>query len=58
LKFVIQQLPPTVGALIRTASYGSWFNFYLCSSSGDLVLPGKTIPLGDLVSGTAARCNS
>ena len=58
LKFVIQQLPPTVGALIRTADYGSWFNFYLCASSGDLVLPGKTIPLGDLVSGTSVRCNS
>jgi phospholipid/cholesterol/gamma-HCH transport system substrate-binding protein len=58
LKYVIKQLPPTVGALIRTASYGSWFNFYLCSSSGVLALPGKNYPLGDIASGTAARCNS
>ena len=26
------ELPATVGPLIRTASYGSWFNFYLCST--------------------------
>jgi phospholipid/cholesterol/gamma-HCH transport system substrate-binding protein len=59
LKFVIQQLPPTVGALIRTASYGSWFNFYLCAATGVLALPGHTnIPLNDLVSGAAKRCNS
>ncbi len=36
LTYVIQQLPPTVAGLIRTASYGSWFNFYLCSVSGNL----------------------
>lgn len=58
LTYVIRQLPPTVGALIRTASYGSWFNFYLCSSSGVLVLPGKKIPLGDVVNGSHPRCNS
>ena len=63
LTYVIKQLPPTVGALIRTASYGSWFNFYLCSSSGVLVLPGKghqskKIPLGDVVNGSHPRCNS
>jgi hypothetical protein len=33
IKYILQQLPGTVGALIRTASYGSWFNFYLCSTS-------------------------
>jgi phospholipid/cholesterol/gamma-HCH transport system substrate-binding protein len=59
LKFVLKQLPPTVAGLIRTASYGSWFNFYLCSSSGVLVLPGNTkIPLGDFASGSQKRCNS
>lgn len=40
LKYVIQQLAPTIGGLIRTASYGSWFNFYLCSISGTITLPG------------------
>jgi phospholipid/cholesterol/gamma-HCH transport system substrate-binding protein len=59
IKFVIQQLPPTVAGLIRTASYGSWFNFYLCSVSGILTLPGNTkIPLSGLADGDAARCNS
>lgn len=38
LTYVIQQLPPTVAGLIRTASYGSWFNFYLCSFSGNLTV--------------------
>jgi phospholipid/cholesterol/gamma-HCH transport system substrate-binding protein len=41
LQYVVQHLPTTIGPLIRTASYGSWFNFYLCSVSGTLTLPGK-----------------
>jgi phospholipid/cholesterol/gamma-HCH transport system substrate-binding protein len=58
LTYVIKQLPPTVGALIRTGSYGSWFNFYLCQASGTLVLPGgfkKQISFSD---GNQTRCNS
>ncbi|MDT4916333.1 MAG: phospholipid/cholesterol/gamma-HCH transport system substrate-binding protein [Pseudonocardiales bacterium] len=58
LKFVIRQLPPTVGALIRTASYGSWFNFYLCEASGTLVLPGNIKKEINIASNGAARCNS
>jgi phospholipid/cholesterol/gamma-HCH transport system substrate-binding protein len=58
LKFVIQQLPPTVGALIRTGSYGSWFNFYLCEASGTLVLPGNVKKQINFASSGAARCNS
>jgi phospholipid/cholesterol/gamma-HCH transport system substrate-binding protein len=57
LTYVIKQLPPTVGALIRTASYGSWFNFYLCEASGTLVLPGAHIPIS-FANGGHARCNS
>jgi phospholipid/cholesterol/gamma-HCH transport system substrate-binding protein len=57
LTYVLQQLPPTVAGLIRTASYGSWFNFYLCSLSGILTLPGNTkVPLNNLSDGNAARC--
>ena len=57
LTYVLQQLPPTVAGLIRTTSYGSWFNFYLCSLSGILTLPGNTkIPLNNLSSNSAARC--
>jgi phospholipid/cholesterol/gamma-HCH transport system substrate-binding protein len=58
LTYVIQQLPPTVAALIRTASYGSWFNFYLCSASGSVTLPGnKKMPIS-FANGSHARCNS
>jgi phospholipid/cholesterol/gamma-HCH transport system substrate-binding protein len=58
LRFVIQQLPPTVGALIRTGSYGSWFNFYLCEASGTLVLPGHVTKEITLANGGQPRCNS
>jgi phospholipid/cholesterol/gamma-HCH transport system substrate-binding protein len=41
IQYFVEQLPPTVAGLIRTASYGSWFNFYLCSITiSDLSLPG------------------
>ncbi|MGI8678052.1 MAG: MCE family protein [Jatrophihabitans sp.] len=39
-KFVVQQLAPTIAGLIRTASYGSWFNFYLCAADGKISGPG------------------
>jgi phospholipid/cholesterol/gamma-HCH transport system substrate-binding protein len=58
LTFVLKQLPPTVGALIRTASYGSWFNFYLCEASGTLVLPGGVKKEIQLSNGAQPRCNS
>jgi phospholipid/cholesterol/gamma-HCH transport system substrate-binding protein len=35
----IQFLPTKMTALTRTASYGSWFNFFLCSASGSVALP-------------------
>lgn len=43
--YVIDQLPRTTSALIRTASYGSWFNFYLCTVSPKLTLPGGATTL-------------
>jgi phospholipid/cholesterol/gamma-HCH transport system substrate-binding protein len=36
---VLQRLPNKLNALIGTASYGSWFNFYLCDFDGRIVLP-------------------
>ena len=36
----IQFLPGKTAALTRTVSYGSWFNFYLCSASGSVTVPG------------------
>ncbi|MFM9371450.1 MCE family protein [Streptomyces sp. Da 82-17] len=36
---VLQRLPNKLNKLTRTASYGSWFNFYLCDFDGRVVLP-------------------
>lgn len=59
IQYDLQNLAPTVGALIRTASYGSWFNFYLCSLSGTITLPGgtQTLHLEQVPDSRQARCN-
>ncbi|ALG13928.1 MCE family protein [Kibdelosporangium phytohabitans] len=54
----VKFLPTKVEALTRTASYGSWFNFYLCSASGSVALPPLitepiTIPVAPV---TQPRC--
>lgn len=36
---VLQRLPDKLAAITRTATYGSWFNFYLCSFDGRIGLP-------------------
>ncbi|XVS63971.1 MCE family protein [Actinosynnema sp. CA-299493] len=36
---VIQRLPTKIEAMSRTASYGSWFNFFLCEGTGQLAVP-------------------
>jgi phospholipid/cholesterol/gamma-HCH transport system substrate-binding protein len=54
----IQFLPEKTAKLTRTVSYGSWFNFYLCSMSGSISIPGiitKPIDL-PLSASTPARC--
>jgi phospholipid/cholesterol/gamma-HCH transport system substrate-binding protein len=56
LQELITQLPPTIAGLIRTATYGSWFNFYLCDVTGYITLPtGTKTPLN--TQSTDARCN-
>ena len=55
--FFLKQLAPTIGTLIRTASYGSWFNFYLCQTNGTLALPGGQIIDLNGVHSPMARCN-
>lgn len=68
VQYLLDNLAPTVGGLIRTAQYGSWFNFYLCSVSADstVTLPGGngttlTIPIQQLIQGTqsssSGRCS-
>jgi phospholipid/cholesterol/gamma-HCH transport system substrate-binding protein len=42
---VLQALPAKLNLLTRSASYGSWFNFYLCGLDVNLSLLGKSINL-------------
>ena len=56
MDYTLQHLPNTLGALIRTGSYGSWFNFYLCTINGAVTLPGNATINIPLQHSTAARC--
>jgi phospholipid/cholesterol/gamma-HCH transport system substrate-binding protein len=53
----LQFLPTKLSALVRTGSYGSWFNFFLCSASGTVsvppLVPQVTLPVEPV---TQARC--
>ncbi|MEU5948460.1 MCE family protein [Micromonospora sp. NPDC047465] len=49
------RLPERYESLTRVASYGSWFNFYLCDFDGRVVAAGQTLdPV--TFSAPAARC--
>ena len=55
-------LPGKLATITRTATYGSFFNFYLCDFDGSVVLPtgGKnaTIPISNGIGSVdAARCS-
>ncbi|MPZ85574.1 MAG: MCE family protein [Actinophytocola sp.] len=54
----IQFLPEKTAKLTRTVSYGSWFNFYLCSMEGSIGIPGiVTQPINvPITASTPARC--
>jgi phospholipid/cholesterol/gamma-HCH transport system substrate-binding protein len=56
----IQFLPEKTAKLTRLVSYGSWFNFYLCSAEGSIGIPGIiTQPIDvPISSATSARCTS
>ena len=54
----LQVLPIKLEKVGRTAIYGSWFNFFLCSASGSVALPPLisqpiTVPLAPV---TQPRC--
>jgi phospholipid/cholesterol/gamma-HCH transport system substrate-binding protein len=55
----IQFLPQKLAAIIPTASYGSWFNFFLCSAGGTAsvppLIPQVNLPLEPV---TQPRCSS
>jgi phospholipid/cholesterol/gamma-HCH transport system substrate-binding protein len=49
--------PAKIAQITRTATYGSWFNFYMCDFSGTIQLPsGPAVQLGKPGNLTAARC--
>jgi phospholipid/cholesterol/gamma-HCH transport system substrate-binding protein len=52
----LKVLPIKLNKVGGTATYGSWFNFYLCNFRGNVRLPGgKALPI-DYKTGSA-RCN-
>jgi phospholipid/cholesterol/gamma-HCH transport system substrate-binding protein len=55
LEKFLQRLPTKLDTIGRTASYGSWVNFYLCSMKGRIPMPQGY--MGDLgVKPVAGRC--
>jgi len=36
---MLQRLPNKLETITRTATYGSWFNFYLCEAGGQVAVP-------------------
>ena len=52
---VLQRLPNKLDTITRTATYGSWFNFYLCDFEGRVIL-SNTITYTPNYHSSAARC--
>ncbi|WP_351222471.1 MCE family protein [Streptomyces sp. NPDC002133] len=53
---VLKRLPNKLDKLTGTASYGSWFNFYLCDFDGRIVLPKTEEVLTPELHVSRARC--
>jgi phospholipid/cholesterol/gamma-HCH transport system substrate-binding protein len=54
---ILQRFPDKIATLTRTATYGSWFNFYLCSLGGTVTLPGGSTINPGLGTFPSARCS-
>ena len=58
IESTLARLPDRYAALTRTATYGSWLNFYLCDFDGQVGLgTGKNVASPSFSSG-AARCDA
>lgn len=55
---VLKRLPNKLNELTGTASYGSWFNFYLCDFDGRIVLPKTKQVLTPDLHVARARCGA
>ncbi|MFI6567149.1 MCE family protein [Streptomyces sp. NPDC050534] len=53
---VLKRLPNKLEKLTGTASYGSWFNFYLCDFDGRIVLPKTKRVISPELHVARARC--
>ncbi|MEV6650813.1 MlaD family protein [Streptomyces sp. NPDC051219] len=53
---VLKRLPSKLNKLTGTASYGSWFNFYLCDFDGRIVLPKTREVITPELHVARARC--
>ncbi|MEU4496284.1 MlaD family protein [Streptomyces sp. NPDC023998] len=53
---VLKRLPNKLNKLTGTASYGSWFNFYLCDFDGRIVLPKTRQVISPELHVARARC--
>jgi phospholipid/cholesterol/gamma-HCH transport system substrate-binding protein len=51
----LERLPPKLDLIISTATYGSFFNFFLCGFDGTIILPSGEQMTPQFVN-TAARC--
>lgn len=58
LDYFLQNLPTSAAKLIRTGSYGSWFNFYLCRIRVQLKVGSQTINVPAINTGNAQRCQA
>ncbi|MGH3793667.1 MAG: MCE family protein [Pseudonocardiaceae bacterium] len=56
---VLRNAPEKLDTLSRAASYGSWFNFYLCGMAGTVTAPGAGAPVVVPLASPppAARCS-
>jgi phospholipid/cholesterol/gamma-HCH transport system substrate-binding protein len=52
----LQRLPGKLNTITRTATYGSWFNFYLCDFTGRVIL-SNTVTYTPNYHSDAARCD-
>ena len=52
---ILQRMPDKLNTITRTATYGSWFNFYLCDFTGRVIL-SNTVTYTPNYHSSAARC--
>ena len=57
LQHLLQFLPGKLNTITRTATYGSWFNFYLCSFNVNLTAGPVKVPYSPTYTVDQSRCS-